>query len=106
MRTDADRARDMLEAVSRIEARTSGGKAAFTSDEMLQVWVFHHLEILGEAAKGLSEGFRESRPGPPWRAVARMRDRLAHGYWDVDLDAVWQVVKRDPPGLEVALAPD
>jgi len=52
-------------------------------------------EIVGEAVKGLSEVFRRRRPEIPWSAVARMRDRLVHGYWDLDLKAVWQVVVRD-----------
>ncbi len=93
----------MLEAIVRIQDRVRSDKGAFVRDEMLQIWVVHHLEILGEAAKGLSEGFRISRPEVPWSAVARMRDRLVHGYWNVDLDAVWQVVVRDLPNLWAAL---
>ena len=95
MRTDADRVQDILEAIARIEIRTAGGRAEFERDEMLQTWVVHHLEIVGEAVKGLSEEFRRARPETPWNAVARMRDRLVHGYWEVDLKAVWQVVERD-----------
>jgi uncharacterized protein with HEPN domain len=74
-------------------------------DELLQTWVVHHLEIIGEAAKGLSEPYRAARSQVPWRAVARMRDRLIHGYWDIDLDAVWPVVERDLAALELAVSP-
>ena len=95
MRTDSDRVQDIVEAIARIESRTVVGQAVFERDEMLQTWVVHHLEIVGEAVKGLSEDFRRSRPEVPWSAVARMRDRLVHGYWDVDVKAVWQVVVRD-----------
>ncbi len=98
LRTDADRVRDILEAISRIERQTVDGKAAFVRDELLQTWVVYHLEIIGEAAKGLSEDFRVSRPDTPWSAIARMRDRLVH--WDIDLEAVWQVLERDLPELQ------
>lgn len=95
MRTDSDRVQDILQAIARIESRTAVGRTDFERDEMLQTWVVHHLEIIGEAVKGLSEDFRRERPEVQWSAVARMRDRLVHGYWDVDLNAVWQVVERD-----------
>jgi uncharacterized protein with HEPN domain len=104
VRTDADRAKDIAEAIQRIHTRTSAGRAAFMQDELIQTWVVHHLEIIGEAAKGLSEPYRAARPEVPWSAVARMRDRLIHGYWDVDLEAVWQVVERDLAIVDSAVA--
>jgi uncharacterized protein with HEPN domain len=104
VRRDADRAKDITEAIQRIRARTSAGRAAFMQEELIQTWVVHHLEIIGEAAKGLSEPYRAARPQVPWSAVARMRDRLIHGYWDVDLEAVWQVVERDIATLESDMA--
>jgi uncharacterized protein with HEPN domain len=103
VRTDADRAKDITEAIQRIRARTSGGRDAFMEDELIQTWVVHHLEIIGEAAKGLPESYRAARSQVPWSAVARMRDRLIHGYWDVDVEAVWQVVERDLATLESAV---
>lgn len=103
MRSDADRVEDILRAIDRIERKTAVAKHPFREDEMLQTWVVHHLEIIGEAAKGLSDEFRSGRPEIPWSAIARMRDRLIHGYWDVDLDAVSQTVQRDLPELRSAL---
>jgi hypothetical protein len=49
MRSDKDRLLDILEAIEKIETRTSRGREAFDSDEMLQVWVIHYLQIIGEA---------------------------------------------------------
>ena len=97
--------RDILNAIKRIQEHSRSGKAAFVGDEMLQVWVVHHLEIVGESAKGLSEQFRKAHPDVPWREVVRMRDRLIHGYWDIDLDTVWEVVRRDLPLLKAELKP-
>jgi uncharacterized protein with HEPN domain len=54
--------------------------------------------------KGLSPEYTAARQSIPWSAIARMRDRLVHGYWDVDLDATWQVVERDLPALRDAVA--
>ena len=99
MRTDADRGEDILRAIRRIERETADAQERFRRDEMLQTWVIHHLEIIGEAVKGLSDEYKAARPAIPWSAIARMRDRLIHGYWDVDLDAVWQTIRRDLPHL-------
>ena len=49
MRDERERLQDVQEAIARIEARTQGGRAAFEGDELLQVWVVHHLQIIGEA---------------------------------------------------------
>lgn len=103
MRSDADRVDDILRAIARIERETAGEHERFLHDELLQTWVVHHLEIIGEAVKGLSDEYRVARPEVPWSAIARMGDRLIHGYWDIDLDAVWQTIQRDIPGLRSAL---
>lgn len=51
------------------------------------------LEIIGEAAKRIPPHWRKIYPGIPWREMAGMRDRLVHGYFGVDYQLVWQVVK-------------
>lgn len=55
MRDNAGRLEDILEAIEKIESRTRGGWEVFKIDEMLQVWVLHHLQIIGEAVNRLSE---------------------------------------------------
>ena len=82
MRSDSDRVDDILRAIARIEREAKvGGRDRFLHDEMLQTWVVHHLEIIGEAVKGLSEAYRAARPAIPWSAVARMGDRgFSTGY--------------------------
>jgi len=57
------------------------------------------LEIVGEAAKHVSPEFQAAQPGVPWAAAARMRDRLVHHYFDVNLDILWQTVTEDLPRL-------
>jgi uncharacterized protein with HEPN domain len=83
-------------------------KSSFLSDLKTQAAVLHELLVLGEAVKRLSPSFRERHPQVPWKAIAGMRDRLLHGYDDVDLDLVWKTVDEDlPPMVEQlkALAP-
>lgn len=103
MRSDADRAADILRAIERIERRIGADYEQFLRDEMLQTWVVHHLEIIGEAIKGLSEGFRAARPDVPWSEAARMPDRLIHACWDIDVRAVWQTARRDLPPMGDAI---
>jgi len=50
------------------------------------------LEIIGEAAWGISEGMRSRYPKIAWRDMAAMRNRLIHGYFDINMDTVWQTV--------------
>ncbi len=54
MRNDADRVSDILDAITKIKARTKVGFEVFARDEMLQVWVIHHLQVIGEGARSLS----------------------------------------------------
>ena len=82
-----------------LEFRGRLEKAAFLTDLKTQAAVLHELLVLGEAAKRLSAAFREEHPDVPWKAIAGMRDRLLHGYDDVDLDLVWKTVDEDLPGL-------
>ena len=82
-----------------LEFRGQIEKAAFLSDLKTQAAVVHELLVLGEAVKRLSAPFREQHPEVPWKAIAGMRDRLLHGYDDVDLDLVWKTASEDLPTL-------
>lgn len=54
MRREAERLQDILDAMAAIERHTRHGRQAFDEQELIQVWVVHHLQILGEAANSLS----------------------------------------------------
>ena len=62
---------------------------------MLQVWVLHHLQIVGEAARCLSEDFRRVHPEEVWSQAAGMRHILVHHYFQIDADQIWNVVQHD-----------
>lgn len=59
--------------------------------------MIRQLEIIGEAVKRLSPALIAAQPTVPWREIAGTRDRLIHGYFTVDLDAVWGMVEQDLP---------
>lgn len=61
--------------------------------------MIRQLEIIDEAAKKLSVDVTTSEAGVPWRQIAGTRDRLIHGYFKVDLDAVWSMIVQDLPAL-------
>ncbi|WP_371415675.1 DUF86 domain-containing protein [Azoarcus sp. DD4] len=61
------------------------------------------LEVVGEAASKISEATRAALPQIPWRAVVGMRNRLIHGYFDIDTELVWHTVVDEPPDLIVRL---
>ena len=66
---------------------------------MLMLSLTRLLEIIGEAANGVSESFREEHKDIPWKKIIGMRNRLIHGYFDIDPDIVWETVKTDLPPL-------
>ena len=99
MRRDLERLQDVLEAIDRIQERTTAGRGPFDDEPLLQVWVVHHLEIVGEACRSLSAGLRERHPETPWSAIIGMRNILVHDYFGLNLDEVWAAVERDVPIL-------
>jgi uncharacterized protein with HEPN domain len=90
----------MLDAANKaVEFANDKIRGDLDSDEKLSLALVRLLEIFGEAATGLSEAFKEKHPDIPWRSVIGTRNRLVHGYFDVDLDIVWNIVTKDLPPL-------
>ena len=71
----------------------------FNKNEVLQYACVHLLEIIGEAANEISDKTRRQYPDMPWLNMINMRNRLIHGYIDVDMDIVWLTIKDDLPPL-------
>jgi uncharacterized protein with HEPN domain len=100
MRDDGSRLQDILDAIDLIEKYTSEGRSVFDENELIQVWVVHHLQILGEAANKLSSDLRLANPHVPWSKIIGMRHVLVHDYTGVDAEAVWAAVEKDLPVLK------
>jgi len=69
------------------------------NDLMLFSAIIRQLEILGEAATGLSQDFKEQNSFIPWSKIIGMRNRLIHAYFDVDADIVWQAITVEVPNI-------
>lgn len=63
------------------------------------------LEVIGEAANGVSERFRQDHPELPWRQMIATRNRLIHGYRDIDPAVVARIAQTNLPAMVSALAP-
>jgi len=100
VRRDSERLADMLAAIDRIMRHVQDDRTRFDTDELLQSAVLHWIEIIGEAARGISDKVRDAHPEMPWRVIIDMRNRVTHGYFDIDLDVVWNTVARDLPELQ------
>jgi len=103
MRSDRERLLDIIEAAEKIAVRVQRGRETFDADEDVRFAVVHLLEIVGEAAGGVSESFRSRTPEVPWSLIIAMRNRIAHGYFDVDHDIVWRAAAEDLPPVAARL---
>lgn len=74
-------------------------RTEFASDIQLQDAVIRRLAIIGEAARRVSDSTRQTLPTVPWVEIGGMRNRLIHEYDDLDLEIVWDTVKRSLPSL-------
>lgn len=88
----------MIERVERILDHV-GDADEFLSDKWVQDAVLRNLEVVGEAAKGVSAALRSSHPEVPWREVAAFRDFVAHAYDKVTPERVWAIIEGDLPAL-------
>jgi uncharacterized protein with HEPN domain len=96
----------MRDAAEKALRYTQGSsRQGLEDDELLRLAVTKLVEIVGEAAKQVSEPTRAAHAAVPWSAAARMRDRLTHHYFDVDLDVLWATITEDLP-LLIDVLPD
>lgn len=95
---------DIADCCKKIEQYISGiNETEFHNNQMLQDALVRNIEIIGEAAKNLSEELRENNPQIAWRDIMRMRDKIVHHYFRLNLDTVWQTVTQDIPKLKPAI---
>ncbi len=97
---DDVRLRHLVDAAERAIRFASGrSRADLDIDDMLSLALTKLVEIVGEAAKQVSGETKDAHPEIPWSAAARMRDRLVHHYFDIDLDVLWSTVRDDLPAV-------
>jgi uncharacterized protein with HEPN domain len=103
MRDDRFRLQDIMEAIERIERYASKGRSSFVEQELIQTWIIHHIQIIGEAASRLSDDFCNEHPEIPWAQIVAMRNILVHEYFGVDLDEIWRTVEQVLPTFKVQI---
>jgi uncharacterized protein with HEPN domain len=91
------------DAIDRIRTYTASGREAFFAETLVQDAVMRNLEVVGEAAKRVSDETRSQAPALPWREMAGLRDKLIHDYFGVDLALVWHVVVDELPAIHAQL---
>jgi uncharacterized protein with HEPN domain len=70
---------------------------------MLLFAIVRAIEVIGEAASKVTAETQAASPGIPWASIVGMRNRLAHGYFEIDLDVVWKTVTEAVPPLHSSL---
>jgi len=100
MRSDRSRLLDIDEAVQRIREKLPSTKEEFSQSDLLQVWVLYHIQVIGEAANGISPEFQDQHLEIPWKDIIAMRHLLVHQYFGIDLDEIWNTAKQDLPKLQ------
>ena len=97
---------DMLEAGREAVAFTTGiSFEAYSHDRMRQRAVERAIEIVGEAARRVSEDFRQAHPDIPWRPIIAQRHVLAHEYGEILQERIWRVATVHLPALIAQLGP-
>jgi uncharacterized protein with HEPN domain len=97
---------DMLIAARRARSFCAGVTwEEFEQSDLHQYAVFKAIEVLGEAARLVSDATRAAHPEVPWEQIAGMRNRLIHEYFRIDLPTVWQTVRDDIRALIAQLEP-
>lgn len=91
----------ILDAITQIETYAAGlSYDQFSQTRLVQDGVVRQLEIIGEASRNLSDGFRDQHPEQPWPQIIGLRNRLIHAYFEVNLGIVWDIVQNDLPPLK------
>ena len=98
---------DIVQAVERISRYVAGmDKAAFEADEKTVDAVVRNLEVIGEAARNLPDEVKVRTKGVEWRKIIALHNLLAHEYFGINTDIIWDVVQNKLAQLGEALSPD
>ena len=97
---DDTRLRHMLDSAKEaVEFAAGKSRKDLDDDRKLSLAIIKSIEIIGEAASKVSEARKVENDNIPWRDIIGMRNRLSHGYFDVNLDIVWETVQTDLPNI-------
>lgn len=96
LRRDKIRLMHILEAIERLEKYAGGlTREQLEADVLRYYGIVKNIEIIGEAARMLTDDFKNANQDVPWLSIANMRNFLVHEYFQVDSDTVWEVIHGD-----------
>lgn len=102
---DLQRLNHIQEAITEIESYVEGsGFDEFKSNSMLRYASIKQIEIIGEAAKNLSDETKAKYPEVEWKQITGLRNILVHEYFGVDAQLIWQIIQVDIPTLKSRLS--
>ena len=100
-RISTDYLYDIIDAIGKAGLFVKGmSYQDFEKDIKTQFAVIRSIEIIGEAAKKISDDIKTQFPQPPWKEICGIRDKLIHDYFGVDIDVIWQTLMQDLPTLK------
>lgn len=95
---------DILENIEKVEAFIAGMSLDnFLNDDKTAYATIRAIEIIGEAVKQIPEDIRQQYPNIPWREIGRMRDKLIHHYFNINLRIVWKTIQQDIEPLKTVV---
>ena len=95
MRSDKERLKDILSAIKQIDKHKN--YQHFSENELVKIWIIHHLLIIGEACSKVSELLKNEYPDVPWTGPIDVRNMIAHEYFRIDFNIIWNIVDRNLP---------
>jgi len=93
----------MLDAIAAIQRHTPATREEFDAVEPIRSHILLYVQIIGDAASKLSQQLKDANPQVPWKSIMRMRNIIAHVYFGIDWNEVWQVAIRDVAVLKLQI---
>jgi uncharacterized protein with HEPN domain len=93
----------ILECIVNIDELTASGRASFEAAKHERAAVLYYLQTMAESTQRLSEASKMTHPEVDWIAISGFRNRLVHGYLDINMDILWSVIETYLPELKTAV---
>jgi len=91
----------ILDSINAIKEFSKGmNKKELFSNRLKQSAIVREIEIIGEAVKNISIGLKNKHPEIRWKEIAGTRDKMIHHYFGIDINIIWNIVKKDLPELK------
>jgi uncharacterized protein with HEPN domain len=103
MKSDSAYIAHILEAIDAIDEYCATSQQDFLKDRKTKDAVLRNFQVIGEAARKLSDDFRKRVSAVEWSGIISLRNRIVHEYFDVDFEIVWLIAKHELSPLRNAI---